>query len=259
MPPGVGQGLPDYAQGLPAHFLEGAFEGAVRQVQADVEIRGHGAVQFYERSQKLREGFVVLGLQAQVVDGAAQLLLDALERRGQPARPVRGLFPRGRGPHRLGLGHRVGQVLEGLVVQVAGNAAALGLPDLAELRLGLLALYRRGEHVGYGLQEVRVFLGEGPVGDRVRSQRPVGLLPAGDQDGHAADHAVRPEHGGRLEARLRLQVLEHHGPTRTERVGDLGVYLGRAPHRPLLPAEPRPQQQLLAAGQDLHDSAALHV
>ena len=75
----------------------------------------------------------MLGLQAQVVDGAAQLLLDALERRGQPARPVRGLFPRGRGVSRSGPGSSRGQVLEGLVVQVAGNAAALGLPDLAEL------------------------------------------------------------------------------------------------------------------------------
>lgn len=84
----VGQSLPHDAQNPSSCFPKRSLKAPVSQVQAYVALRGYRAMALHEGLEQLREGPVLLYSQAQVVDGAAQLLPRTLERRGQPSQPV---------------------------------------------------------------------------------------------------------------------------------------------------------------------------
>ena len=150
----VGERLADDPEQLDAWAAERRGWSPLEHVQLDVTVGCHSVVERDQHLELRAKRPASLFLKAQVVDGAAQLFANALERGNERVGPVgRASAVRQR--------EGMGQVLEGLVVKVAGDSPALHIADLLEPCLRLRSLDRGCEHVGHRLQEVEVAPGEG--------------------------------------------------------------------------------------------------
>jgi hypothetical protein len=100
-----------------------------------VEVRDHRALQLHAGRQQFGKLFILLAAQPEVVDGSAQLLPNPVERRDKLFGSLEWLRLSGGRPQALCLNQGTTEVLEGLVVEVAGYAAPLVLPDLLQTLL----------------------------------------------------------------------------------------------------------------------------
>src|SRR5829696_1393177 len=137
--PGVHQRLAHYTQKLHLRLLrqqrEQALDGKVY-----LALRRALAVKLYEPLEQLNERLLSVCPQMQVVDRTVQPLPRPHKRASRPLQPAAQFRFCGCRLDELNLRQRVGQVLQGLVVQVASQPAALRFPDLVQLLLRLLAL-----------------------------------------------------------------------------------------------------------------------
>jgi hypothetical protein len=113
-----------------------------------VEVRDHRALQLHAGRQQFGKLFILLAAQPEVVDGSAQLLPNPVERRDKLFGSLEWLRLSGGRPQALCLNQGTTEVLEGLVVQVAGYAAPLVLPDLLQTLLCPLAVADVARHLG---------------------------------------------------------------------------------------------------------------
>ena len=164
----------------------------------------------------------------------------------------------------LDRGERVPQLVDHTCGHLADHRHLIGPQQvpLALLLLVPLAIDGQRQHVGHGLEEIGIILGELTLPGGVTRQNPVRPARAGDDHAHPADHPLVAQKRGPAEPRVGAEVVDDHriageeGATR----GRIGRRTERGmAHESLPPPRARPQQQRHTIGEEFQDVAVLRL